>query len=130
MITTNSEPPQDAPEPAPPKRYAFDWQQLLDAIGLDNSSESRSAVRRAARMFGGPIAFRQGSPPFVGIDALLHWWNSLEARAAELAQGRAEQGSKEADRQATTADAHPYGRTGAVVPGIAGSVRRRRSPAR
>lgn len=130
MTTTNSQPPQDAPEPPPPKRYAFDWQQLLDAIGLDNSSESRSAVRRAARVFGGPIAFRQGSPPFVGIDALLAWWNGLEARAAELAQGRAERGASEAARQASAADAHPYGRNGTVAPGISGGVRRRRSSAR
>jgi hypothetical protein len=116
-----AKPPAGAGETTPIV-YCLSWADLLNAVELKNNKTNRERVKNLNRQFEGPIILpEQGEQPRVDQAKLLSWWNGLE----EMWRGRQQ---KALDAKATAAEQHPYGRGGTVVPGINGSVRKRRKP--
>jgi hypothetical protein len=105
---------------AAPADYLLSWRKILAALGKHNEPEDRRQVRRLNDFYAGPILFPyRGGQPKVRKDKLLAWWDGLEAVWGDLERRRR-------DAAATIAEHHPFGRSGTVAPGIAGSVRPRR----
>lgn len=107
----------------PPKKYCCGWPEILDAVGLNNTSEHKSRVIQLNKSpkHPGPIPrCGQGKKPKVNAQKLVEWWNSLEDLFYELH-------SAELDKAESVANRHPYGRNAEVVPEINGSVKKRRS---
>lgn len=110
---------QAATIPQPPVTYLNSWREILGALDERNTRLMRSRVQKANKRFGGPIVLPgQGGQPTVIKAKLIDWWNSLDAMWTS--QGKGE------NAEATVKDQHNFGRTGTVVPGIEGSVRKRR----
>jgi hypothetical protein len=106
--------------PDPPQEYLTNWGEILSALGMKNNTDSRTKVRRLNKSYAGPIVFPgQGSQPRVTKQPLLAWWNNLEEQFNQQQQ-------KQADRRATVQAEHDYGKAGTVLPGIAGSKKKRR----
>jgi len=116
-------------EPVPeettrPKKYLFNWLEILDALGMTNDEERRGQVRRLNDSHAGPIAFPgKGAQPKVDRDRLIAWWNGLERRFEELE-------ARQIDRRETVSESHNYGSDGTVIPEISGSIKKRRSDRR
>lgn len=112
--------PALAAEPKPAE-YLWSWREILSALELPNEDADRGKVSRANKEFGGPIVIpKRGAQPKVEKGKLLEWWNGLEKSFARIA-------AHERDREATVSDQHDYGKSGTVVPDIAGSVKKRRT---
>jgi hypothetical protein len=105
-----------------PKVYLAGWSEIFDALEVPRPKRS-SMQRRVARYnkdHDGPIIIEgQGAQPRVERNRLVLWWNDLERRFEETAQ-------RERDQKASVSEQHAYGRSGAVVPGINGGVKKRR----
>ncbi len=114
--------PMPSAEFPAPKAYLFSWKEILAAVGMRSSATARRQVRRLNEFFDGPILFPtgRGGQPRTDRAKLMLWWDGLEDVWAGMDRRRR-------DRQATAAESHPYGRTGNVAPGIAGSIRPRRA---
>jgi hypothetical protein len=104
-----------------PARLLFGWGHILNALGQPNSRPAKRRVRTLNVLYEGPIILPgPHHQPVADKDKLLGWWNGLEERFRELEQRRA-------DREATLAARHPYGRNGTVLPDISGHVKHRRA---
>ncbi|KAA1261144.1 hypothetical protein LF1_36880 [Rubripirellula obstinata] len=99
--------------------YVIGWPEVMDAIGRPDTAEERKRIKRMSDETGGPIKTKQGVSPRLNRQRLLEWWASLEAKWDALF-------ADEESTAATVADTYKYGKTGEVVPEIAGSVKRRR----
>ena len=127
-VAISTEPDQDDDgkpiPPAEPKAYLWNWKEILNAVGMTDSTENRRQVRRLNDKFDGPIIVtKTGSRPRVDKVKLLAWWNRLDDLHIELQQ-------EARDRQATAAGQYSYGSGGTVVPEIAGSLKKRRKDAK
>jgi len=102
-----------------PKVYLTGWAEITDAVGQRNDDTSVKRIKRLADMVGDcPISYG-GKTVLVERDKLIEWWNSIESRLEEL-------NNRRRDVEETTKQSHSHGRDGEVVPGIAGSVKKRR----
>ena len=91
---------------AAPKQYCMSWREILNTVGLTNTTENRNRVRGLNGLHAGPIiCVGRGGQPKVNRVDLLRWWNSLEERWKEL-------DDRDRDRAATVAEHHSYGRDG------------------
>jgi hypothetical protein len=108
-----------------PKAYLLSWREIMQALNLPTSRDGARNAHRQIRslndLYSGPILFRgRGSQPFVDRARLLEWWDRLDEISAEKIRQRR-------DRQATAGESYPYAASGTVAPGIAGSVRPRKT---
>jgi hypothetical protein len=100
--------------------YLMNWREILDALGMNCNDESRQRVREMNERYSGPIVVgRRGQQPKVEKTKLIEWWNNLEIQW--------ETGNSRTFAQDTVRPQHNYSRGGTVVPGIAGSVKERRT---
>jgi hypothetical protein len=95
--------------------------EILDALELTNNAGNQRKVRKLNKAYPGPIVFpSKGGQPNVEKMNLLNWWQGLAEKLEESQQ-------KQADRKATLQEQHNYGRSGKVLPGIAGHIKKRRT---
>jgi hypothetical protein len=87
---------------------------------MKKNNDNQRNVRNLNNKYDGPIIFpKQGAQPKADKAKLLEWWDGLEQQFLDEQQ-------RKSDAEATVAGQHPYGKDGIVVPGIGGSVKRRR----
>jgi len=114
--------------PPPPKVYLSSWREILAVLSTETDKVQIAKVRTAHKNFRGPIIMpKQGGQPKVVKAELLNWWEKLGDRYREAAT---ESESLLADRSATVENQFCLGRGDheeAVVPEIAGRVKRRRA---
>ncbi len=103
------------------KSYLTDWRAILVALQYKDNRENQRKVRKLNKDYAGPIIIGQkGAQPKVEKAELLEWWNGLERQWQDSQQ-------RQRDAKATVSNQHDFGRTGTVVPDIAGGVQKRRS---
>ncbi len=108
------------PKTCCPKKYLWNWREILDALGMPNDAESHRRVRDANTRFDGPITMPpKGGQPKVCKDSLIVWWNDLEERFRELDK-------RQSDKVATLAASYQYGKEATVYPDISGHAKKRR----
>ena len=97
------------------------WGEILEALAL--KKKDRQKVARLNGTRNGPIQIgEQGEQPLVDKAKLIEWWNHLAVTT--------ETENRQRDARATARDKYDYSREGTVVPGISGSVKRRRKDRR
>jgi hypothetical protein len=104
------------------------WRDIFQALGIDYDALTLADRRRRERRIrtwhdkhGGPIVFGtgRGAQPWVQATALVAWFTALQDTEEQQEQQRR-------DRAATVKHRYRHGRTGEVVPDLAGHVQRRR----
>lgn len=112
--------PTAALEPEAPIPLLLSWREITDALGRPNTAEFRESLKRLNDQHDGPLVVPgRGAQPKVNREKLIAWWNSLEARLAEL-------DARKRDKVETVNNQYRYGADGEVVPDISGGVKRRR----
>lgn len=103
-----------------PKQLLFGWPAIADALKRTDDKSEREQLKNLNKNRNGPIVTpKQGGQPVVDRELLLEWWNNLYEEFHEIA-------NRQRDRDATVEATHAYGKDGVVVPGINGSVKKRR----
>lgn len=109
------------------------WAEIIAALNephgkarWKNNERTRDTIRKFNEKHRGPIRLPQGKgmQPEVSKAALLEWWASLESRYQDWKTGERQE-TKDLDDNLS--DAHPYGRSGTVLPGVQGSEKKRRT---
>jgi hypothetical protein len=104
-----------------PIMYLIGWREILAALKLDPDEKRQRSIKQYNEDHGGPIIFSgQGSQPKVVREKLIEWWNRLEIIWEDQKQQKE---GAHADAEA----GYKYGRSGTAAPGVAGSVKPRRS---
>ena len=116
----------------PPFVPLTSWAEIFAALNephdkacWKNDEATRDKIRKLNHDFDGPIKLPKGKgkQPLVSKAVLKAWWDGLsEAFDARTDEAKAEDDSK----IETVGESHPYGRSGTVVPGIDGSIKRTR----
>ena len=108
------------------------WADILAALNephdkplWKNTEQTRDKILKLNEQHNGPIRRPQGkgTQPSVEKAALMTWWNGLKEHF-DVRSDDAEAEAKSA--RLTVADSHNFGASGTVVPGIDGSVKRKR----
>lgn len=126
-------PPPNQPEQSPTSFYPLAGFPAIFAC-LNEGSQARKwkddakhrhLLREMNAKHNGPIQFgKKGQRPTTSRDALLRWAAGLADEYDKVAE-RMKQ--KADDTEATVQKTHPYARSGDVVPGVGGSVKKPRT---
>lgn len=108
------------------------WSEILAALNephgnavWKNDPQTRDKIRKLNEQHNGPIRLPQGkgTQPSVDKAVLLVWWDGIRGH---FDARNDEEEAKSASARLTVAETCNYGRSGTVVPGIEGSVKRTR----